>query len=101
MRELLFLAIFATALNVNSINSQTTSSCHDAYSCMFMSISNISSTNIECYGYFSCSETTKLEIVDNQFIYCYGSFSCYKSNLITSNNHIYCMFCFTNFRWLS
>ena len=54
--------------------------CHDAYSCALKPVvSNV--TNIQCWGYFSCSESPTITS-NHHRIECYGSFSCYKANLI-------------------
>ena len=68
--------------------------CHDSYSCALTAISTTSS-NIECYGYHSCAQATKIESTANAHIYCYGGYSCAQATLIQytgtiNTRHIYC-----------
>ena len=57
------------------------SQCRDGYSCSFGSITVNTTTDIECYGHFSCTQSNISSISSSttSFIECHGSFSCYKS----------------------
>ena len=75
----------------------STYECHDAYSCALTSISDTTTadSNVECYGYHSCAQATKIESTANAYIYCYGGYSCVGATLIqyigtTDFKNIYC-----------
>ena len=62
--------------------------CYDGYSCASSNISTSSSNDdIECYGYFSCSNAGLIESIGSSTeILCAGSYSCYQAKLIISNH---------------
>ena len=70
--------------------------CHNAYECALTEIST-SSDDIECYGFHSCTQASKIESTLSAYIYCYGSYSCYQASYIAHESssssyyrHIYC-----------
>ena len=65
--------------------------CHTANSCFGNTIvdsATNSASDIQCYGYNSCSEAVKIESLGSAFIHCYGSFSCYDAQLIQRPNTV-------------
>lgn len=75
----------------------TSYNCYDSYSCSLQSLATGNNSDINCFGYFSCAQTTIIS-TDATFtgtsnasvsIGCHGSFSCYKSNIIQINNDQY------------
>ena len=68
--------------------------CYEAYSCALDTIENSLSDSVNCYGYFACTQTIKIESDGVQDINCDGSYSCYNSQLIkhtdTASADIHC-----------
>ena len=64
--------------------------CLDERECAGDSIDS-SYTNewVACYGYESCTQTTKFEATNENSIRCYGSYSCYLSDLIKYEDDSY------------
>ena len=78
---LLFLSTFFTEV-------QAQIECWEEYECKLQTITT-STSNIECYGYYSCTNAVLIESTSNGNIECYGSYSCYNSDLITHNASSY------------
>ena len=68
--------------------------CWEDYECKLQTITT-STSNIECYGYYSCTNGVLIESTSSGYIECYGSYSCYNSDVIqhtgTDYALIYCM----------
>ena len=93
-RVLFLVVLFAWWYGVYG---QSTYECHDAYECAFDTISDstTSGSNIECYGYHSCTQATTIVSTAGAYIYCYGGYSCAEAGSIehtgtTYSSHIYC-----------
>ena len=89
------LPVFAlAALTVHPARSQITYQCYNGYSCALQTIEDDTSSRIECYGYNSCAQATKIDSTNSPNIQCFGSYSCYDVNLIqhtgTTWAHIQC-----------
>ena len=91
--------VFLIALFVwwyDGVYGQSSYRCHDAYECQLDTISDSSSSgsNIECYGYYSCTQATRITSSGNAYIYCYGGYSCAEAGSIehtgSSERHILC-----------
>ena len=64
-------------------SSQT--DCLDAYDCALSSVQNtVGDEDINCYGWNSCRQATKIEKSSSGYINCYGGYSCYKATSITT-----------------
>lgn len=57
--------------------------CRNAFSCFSGNIIAPDSQHVECDGYRSCQQATKIQTSSTNGIYCYGSYSCEKSTLIS------------------
>ena len=89
MSNNLFLIVFTLCAKVlpfiRMIRAQY--SCHDDASCLGDIIST--SSNVECYGYLSCS--TASIVTSDSYLYCDGSYSCFKATqLIGTSAYLYC-----------
>ena len=98
MINLLVLLTYLSPFGHYEVSGESVYQCHDAYSCALttMSDTTTSESNIECYGYQSCTQATKIESTLNAAIYCYGGYSCSNATLIQHINeiyfnHIYCL----------
>ena len=73
---LAFLALFSSKLGCAY-------DCYTSYECADTTIDDGTSNDVNCFGYYSCYATIKIETeVYNALILCYGSYSCYESNLL-------------------
>ena len=94
-----FINILFLTLSRQAIG-QSTYECHDVDECALQSMSDTatSGSNIECYGYFSCTQAAKIESTAAAYIECFGSYSCYQSTLIqhkvTGTSYSRSIFCF-------
>ena len=90
--NLLFLTLWEQILG------RSTYQCHNVDQCALQSISDTTTrcdSNVECFGYFSCWQATKIESTVTASIYCYGAYSCYQSTLIQHTGSSYqTIFCY-------
>ena len=93
------LSIAIISLIIKFLVSNAGQVCHNAYECALTLISDntTDNSNIECYGYHSCSNCNLIESSATANIQCHGSFSCYNSSVIQITGTVYsqqinCMF---------
>lgn len=72
-RIILFLILAGTKIK------KTNSQCSDAYSC---ALSTLTSTTVDCYGYYSCTQAQVGFGNSITYANCHGSFSCYEAGLL-------------------
>ena len=92
LKILLVMNMIVVIVYVDVILGDSIHQCHNAYSCDLTSIidnSTASSSNIECYGYFSCAQAITIQSTGSADIYCYGSYSCYQAELIQRTSTTY------------
>ena len=73
----------------NQIKGQ--SECWENYQCQLATIT-VSTADVECYGYYSCTNAVSIEITSNGSIECYGSYSCYNSDSIQRITSTYSLY---------
>ena len=80
---LLFLVV-SFAWWYDRVYGQSTYECHNASECALAAISDSTTTgsNIECYGYHSCTQATTILSTANAHIFCYGGYSCVEAESI-------------------
>lgn len=59
-----------------------TSKCHDSHECALVDVISNATSEVECYGHYSCAQAGLIETIGSYEIQCFGSYSCYKADLI-------------------
>ena len=96
LNPLLFLVV-SLAWWYDGVYGQSTYQCHDAYECALAAISDSTTTgsNIECYGYHSCTQAPTIVSTATAHIMCFGGYSCAEAGSIehtgtSYQRHIFC-----------